>query len=195
MLHDRLFIEFDEDTRWVSLRTESRSGLVESDGFELPAGFSLRDVQDSLLATGFVAEVDGDLMLPAQTGCQALRHMIGEIFSYFSASNQPTSRLLRTKQSVDDYLLNRGTAVTLPLWAYAWLDMTVREDLADEARSVQDLWITPDVTLEIQKHREQRVAEVLDRYSTGVEATMPRMAPSLRTRTVSGAKSNTGTHG
>jgi hypothetical protein len=73
MVQDRIFIEYDEGTGWVGIRKESRSGLSELDGFQLPPEFSPQDVRESLLATGSVTESTEGLVIVHQTSCQTLR--------------------------------------------------------------------------------------------------------------------------
>jgi hypothetical protein len=195
MVQDRIFIEYDEGTGWVGIRKESRSGLSELDGFQLPPEFSPQDVRESLLATGSVTESTEGLVIVHQTSCQTLRQTVTEMLPYFQAAGQPTKQLLQIKRVVDEFLMARGFSLAVSLWTYAWLDLMVREDLADDARSVQDIWAINEMTLEVEGPRLRRLEEWMLRISE--PAATRRMAASARVRESSlkdhGARD--GTHG
>jgi hypothetical protein len=183
MVPDRLLIEFGEDDDWVRLRREVRRGPDDEALFELPPAFSREDVRIALLATGQVSERDAELVLAADGNCRSLSRLMGEMFSYFDSSEQPSAQLREVQAAVSEYGLTPATCPAMPLWALAWLDLVVREDLADDARSREGIWSDPDFVVHVEPHCRRRVDELLRRYNQPVvEVPIGRMASSSRTR-------------
>lgn len=182
MVPNRLVIEFDEDDDWVKLRRESSEAGDEA-LFQLAPGFSLDDIRTALLATGEVREHGSDLVAAQDASCRRLGKLIGEMFTYFDGPDRPSSELREIQAAVADYGLTSATCPAIPLWALAWLDLAVREDLADDARSRGGIWSNPDFVVHAEAHCRHRVGELLQRYNEPA-APIPagRMASSDRTR-------------
>ena len=181
----KLTLESDEDDRSVWLITESTSGIRQKEIVWLREGFGLDDVREAITATGWVQQ-DGDELRFTSAGdslCgRTISDVLEDIFGYFNAPGNPTDELREVQSAVTEYEAMRESKLDIPLYAYAWLDMTVREDLADEARSARDLWATSTVAIDLARNRERRVEELFSRYSQREARAIGRMAGSLPTR-------------
>jgi hypothetical protein len=180
-MHDPIAIELDEDERWVVFRRTRREqrGEFARDLMQLPPGFTLPDVLEAALATGLVTRKKSALLLEATTGCNALASYIDAMLGYFAAPGKPSRRLARIVELVrEGYELEES----LPLWSFAWLDVIVREEIAEAAREQVDPWGADRLELEFTAIRDRRVADVLevDQRRTGAEEL--RLAKSKRTR-------------
>jgi hypothetical protein len=72
----------------------------------------------------------------------------------------------------------------MSLWSYAWLDLIVREDIADAARSHEDLWTREAVILDARSTIRRRIDELRQRAADFRDAAATRrMAPSQLRRT------------
>jgi hypothetical protein len=180
-MHDPIAIELDEDERWVVFRRTRREqrGEFARDLIQLPPGFTLPDVLEAALATGLVTRKNSSLFLDARTGCNALAGYIDAMLGYFKAPGKPSPRLSRLAEQIRD-----GFEVddSLPLWGFAWLDLIVREDIADAARENVDPWSADRLELEYATLRDRRVAEVLESHRSRTSGE-GRLAKSKRSRT------------
>ncbi|MHC4404912.1 MAG: hypothetical protein ACYTG0_35140 [Planctomycetota bacterium] len=180
---DRLTIEFDGDDGWVAFRTAREPGGESSARlFKLPDGFTPHHVLAAAVATGWVFERSGQYWIDSRITCKLLVDYLDEMFEYFKAPGEAGSRLDRVKQQIDDCLADDDDRPALSMWTYAWLDLALRDDVADEARNTDGLWRKPSLTLDLDRHRESRLQEVLRRHAAPPEAREVRMAPSSRAR-------------
>jgi hypothetical protein len=181
-MHDPIAIELDEDERWVVFRRTRREqrGEFARDLMQLPPGFTLPDVLEAALATGLVVAKNSSLFLDAKTGCNDLAKYIDAMLSYFQAPEKPAPRLARVVKQIR----RQFDADELPLWSFAWLDLVVREDIAEAARENVDPWGADRLELEFAAVRDGRVAEAIDAYRARSEAPGERrLAKSKRSRT------------
>ncbi len=183
MFTDRLLIEFDEDDDWVRLRRADGCEADDEALFQLAPGFSRDDVRTALLATGQVTQHGSDWVIAQGGSCRSLGQLLGEMFTYFDGPDQPSPELREVQAAVADYGLTPATCPAMPLWALAWLDLAVREDLADDARSREGVWSSPDFVIHAEAHCRRRVEELLRRYNQpATQVPSGRMAASDRTR-------------
>jgi hypothetical protein len=181
-MHDPIAIELDEDERWVVFRRTRREqrGDFARDLMQLPPGFTLPDVLEAALATGLVVAKNSSLFLDAKTGCNDLARYIDAMLGYFQAPEIPAPRLARVVKQIR----RQFEVDQLPLWSYAWLDLVVREEIAEAARENVDPWGADRLELEFAALRDRRVGEVLEAHQARLEAAGEhRLAKSKRSRT------------
>jgi hypothetical protein len=180
-MHDPIAIELDEDERWVVFRRTRREqrGEFARDLMQLPPGFTLPDVFEAALATGLVVRKKSSLFLEATTGCNALASYIDAMLAYFTAPGKPSRGLARIVEQVRE-----GFEVdeSLPLWSFAWLDLIVREEIAEAAREQVDPWGADRLKLEFAAIRDRRVTEVVEVHRMRTETEERRLAKSERAR-------------
>ena len=66
-----------------------------------------------------------------------------------------------------------------------WLDLVIHDDAREDLLRVDDVWRTDFVKVDVGRHRQRRLQEVLGRSEARVELVEPsaaRMAPSERMR-------------
>jgi hypothetical protein len=172
-----LGIDYDDHGEWVTL---SRGADSLAGTFLPRAGFKLKDLIAALLATGWVRERAGTLVVDRSVNCQRLADFVEEMLDYFDGPGRPTSRLLDVERTVAARL---GDALpgTVPLEAFAWLDLVVREEVADVARSVADVWSNAVLTIRVAEIRDRRLRELVARYASSPQVSGLKMAPSSRT--------------
>jgi hypothetical protein len=165
----------------VELRTTSGAQATGQYALELRRGFSILDVRAAVLATGWVEEKSDELHLVTWISCLALGDFVQEMFSYFNRADEPREELLRVVEAVEALAPASAPLELIPIWAYAWLDLIVREDLADDARSIADVWPQQTIKLTSEQHCRERAAELIARYTpSDLRRTL---APSQRRRT------------
>jgi hypothetical protein len=180
-MHDPIAIELDDDGKWIVFRRT----LCEQNGdyarglLGLPLRFTLADVCEAALATGLVVERNHQLFLDAATGCKTLAVYIDRMLGYFDRSDSPGKELERVIQHVRSRF---DAEETLSLWCFAWLDLIVREDIADAARNEADPWRTDRLDLDIAKARDRRVGQVMESRRQQSAATGRLLATSERSR-------------
>jgi hypothetical protein len=179
MLFDRLTIEFDGDDGWVSFRREG----VEPEGFHLPRGFGLDDVRRAALATGWVHQ-RGDELHVDVARLRDLAAFVPAILEYFASSGVPLKRLLAVREAATDWIGDGACAADIPLEAFAWLDLAIREDAADNARCAVDLWENDSLQVSLDAIRRRHVDDLLRRYEPEPADSdlHGKMATSSRTR-------------
>jgi hypothetical protein len=180
MRSEILTITASDAGRWVELRTKSGGRATGQYAFELRRHFTCLDVRAALLATGWVEERKDELHLVNWIGCATIGEIVQEMFSYFDRADQPREELLKVIEAVESLAPSGAALELIPIWAYAWLDLIVREDLADEARSAGDVWRERTIKLTTEQHCRERVAELIARY-TPSDLRQP-LAPSQRQR-------------
>jgi hypothetical protein len=146
---------------------------------QLPPGFTLPDVFEAALATGLVTRKKSALLLEATTGCSTLAGYIDAMLGYFAAPGKPSRRLSRIAEQVRQvYSLDDSP----PLWSFAWLDVIVREEIAEAAREQVDPWGADRLELEFAAMRDRRVVEVMEVHRGRSGADELRLAKSKRKR-------------
>jgi hypothetical protein len=116
--------------------------------------------------------------------CEPLRIVVEEMmYRYFTASGVPTLELLTVRSALADYAPEHSGIDDIPLLACAWLDVMVRDDIADAARSVKTVWSNRTITIDGESHCERRAKELLARFSSVRHPLAGKMAPSKATRT------------
>lgn len=174
MHRGKLFIERDNTDGWIKLREE---GGAEA-WVEPRRGFALNDLRAALLATPLVAECGGELFLQGAADCRTVAELVDAMQEYFLAPGKPGERLCQVQSAVESMLDTAPLRVTP--WAFAWLDLAVREDLADEARGNEEIWSSGEIVLRAAEIRRRRVDELAHRFALAHGE--PRMAASQRTR-------------
>ncbi len=183
MYYERIMIDADVDG-WVRFtRTHGFGAGNSHDSLEIPPGFVFDDILAAIDATGWVVERGGERWIQDHIGCDQLVRTVERMLSYFTRSDEATDELRDIKDQVDARLKDAVDEVEIPLWACAWLDVVLREDLADAARSASAPWEHDRLTIDVGKLRDTRIRELRDRYAQprAVPAAQ-RIAGSARTR-------------
>ena len=185
MAYDRLSVEFDDDG-WVAFRLADTPGEQSRAEFQPPKGFALNDILEAARATGWVVDRQGGLWIEHQTGCTVLATFVLEMLYYFDAPNRPSKRLVRIKQAIDEWLGGENEGIRFSEWVCAWLDLMIRDDAQEEVLAAEDVWRSDLLQVDIGKHRERRLRQVLERFEAEPQpaeaAETGRMAPSQRSR-------------
>lgn len=185
MLLGRLLIEFHQERRWVTFH---KKGAVDQPfGFRLDDAFDTSDVVAAACATGWVVRRNDDCWVSSKIDCEALGDFVNEMLFYFFRSGEPRPELVRLREHIKQFW-NDGDQPQSPLslWASAYLDLKVRERLAEQARQAEDVLGQPVLQLSVHTELRECVCELAARYAKINEAaqdlTRPRkMAPSRRT--------------
>lgn len=179
MFYVPLAIDFDDQDGWVTIR---RADDARGHEFLMPRGFRLADIVRAAMATGWVRDREGGFALDVtKARCQELATIVEEILDYFEGPGQPSARLLKIKSDVDELLDSDVDASAISLEAYAWLDVLLRRDIADEARTVEDLWNREIVEIGIDVIRQRTMQNLAVRMKSQ-HLSRHKMAPSHRTR-------------
>lgn len=184
MYLDRLVVEPDDDG-WVHFRRpSSHAGRFARDLLQIPSGFTVNDILSAVEATGWVVERNGELWIEDHIGCQRLSNVIGQMCWYFDRSGVPSLQLLKIKELVDAYLVQAypENYFFIPMWAYAWLDLVLHEQVAEEAGSSEHLWNKERLTINVDQVRYRLINELGERYSKPARVEH-RVAGSIRMRT------------
>ena len=182
----KLTLELDDDDSMVWLIAIATNGKQQKDVVRLRDGFGIGDVRAAALATGWVRQ-DGD-ELHFTNACNSgvfggsLSNLIADMFSYFNAANDPTDELHEVQSAVAEYEGVKESRLDIPPYAYAWLDIMLREVIADQARGSKDIWAKSEGAIELDRAREHWVAALLARYAQPSAGTVSRMAGSRPTR-------------
>jgi hypothetical protein len=145
-------------------------------------GFALEDVREALLATGWVREDGNELRQTNDLRCVTISDHLQAMLGYFTAPGVPGRELLELQRKVEQSALFQRQQPNIPAYAYAWLDVMVREDIADAARSASEIWNVDATSIECERIRLARVEELIARYSHADAASHSRMAGSVSTR-------------
>jgi len=189
MYHERIMIDAD-DGGWVRFtRSHGFGGRNSHDSLEIPPGFTLDDILAATDATGWVVERRGERWIQEHTGCDQLARTVEQMLSYFDHPDVPNGELRGVKDQIDACFGDAVDDVEIPLWAYAWLDLVLREDLADAARSASAPWKHDRLMIDVGKLRDARIRELRHRYSPRAIFAAQRIAGSARTRDAVNARS------
>lgn len=180
-MHDPIAIELDEDGKWVVFRRIKREqrGDYARGLLELPPRFTLADVSQAALASGLVVAKKKQFLIETTTGCNALASYIDRMLAYLEDPLTPGRELERVIEQVRERF---EAPEELSLWSYAWLDLIIRDDLADAARDA-DPWGADQLTLDLAKIRDRRLEEVLEIHGRITSAGKKQLAKSGRQRT------------
>ncbi|HVC93924.1 MAG TPA: hypothetical protein VND64_09545 [Pirellulales bacterium] len=183
MYHERIMIDAD-DGGWVRFtRSHGFGGRDSRDSLEIPPGFTLDDILAAIDATGWIVERHGERCIQDQIGCDQLVRTVEQMLSYFDRPDGPNGALLVIKDQIDACFGDAVDDLEIPLWAYAWLDLVLREDLADAARSASMPWKNERLMIDVSKLRDARIRELRHRYSQPrAVPEAQRIAGSARTR-------------
>jgi hypothetical protein len=184
MLDDKLTITYDEQFQLATLRLESTP--PQQCSLLLREGFSLANLHEALIATGWARFEEQHYRLDCHVRIDFLADVLSNMLNLFDAPEQASRELLAVRAAVTAQQGDLGSDIAIPDLALAWLDVIVREDIADEARSSEQIWSQSNLSVECLSHRERRIKELLVRYAqpTGVEL---RLAPSTATRSAAAA--------
>ncbi len=186
--------EFTEDRDWIVLSTSDVSGLGPHRALiSNNRGFSLEEIQQAACSTEWVVQRDGVVKIDSLTNCTRLAETLERMLEdYFYGSRRPTAELLAIRDEVEAYLSDADQEMSIPLFGYAWLDLSIREHLADAARSA-DPWSNDSVEIDVKAYRERRITDLLERYQSGERAEHPeqeqkghKLARSVRSRPTAG---------
>jgi hypothetical protein len=167
MYYERIVIEAD-DGGWVRFKRPRGYGDRHSqDSLEIRPGFTFEHVLAAVDATGWVVERNGERRIQEHIGCDQLARIVGEMLSYFDRPDEPNDVLRAIKDQVAARLGDDDADI--PLWAYAWLDLVLREEVADAARSASTLWQQDHLTIEVGQLRDERVRALCRRYAEAQE--------------------------
>jgi hypothetical protein len=192
MYFERLVIESADDG-WVRFHCPSafaadRSGTL----FQLPAGFTFDDILNAVQATGWVVVRNGELRIQDHVGCRRLVQLLEQMCSYFERSGNPSRKLLSIQQQVLSHFEDaEEIGPRIPFWAFAWLDLMLREDVAEEASSADCLWTTSGFSLDVKRLRARQIQALYERYSASESNASPRITQSARVRSGASIRSQT----
>jgi hypothetical protein len=181
MRGDKLTISHSDSDRCVWLVIDSPP-LSHREGIWLREGFSVRDVYAAIEATGWAQRHGDAWQMLVDIRCELLRNVVEEMFTYFQASDLPTPELLTVQSGLAAYCMD-GAMDAVPLLACAWLDVMVRDDIADKARSVKNVWSEGSISIDCEALCERRAMEVLARFASAQRGITGKLAPSTATRT------------
>jgi hypothetical protein len=176
MINDELLIDFEESTQLARLANGSNKadkGLII-----VPSGFTLTDLHEALLATGYVRDIGNSLRLGDLISADQLADMVSGMLGLFAAPGVPTNGLLEVQTAVEDFQSGVESNASIPLMAIAWLDYIVRQDIADESRNSAEIWSKNKYVVETKAHKDLRIKQLVARYSRSTSAGIRRMTPS-----------------
>lgn len=179
MLDDKLTLIYDEPFRLAVLQLAAAP--PQQGSLLLREGFSVEFLRAALLATGWVRSEGDQFRLTAQVRIEFLCDVLTDMIGLFETAEEPSRELREIEAAVAAYQEQVGSAIAISPLALAWLDVIVREDLADEARSAVRIWDAENIAVECEAHRQRRIKELLQRYAVA-ETVEVRMAPSAATR-------------
>lgn len=185
MLDDKLTITYDSQFQLASLHLDSTPPQQSS--LLLREGFSLATLHQALIATGWVQGEEEHYRLDCHVRVDFLADVLSNMLNLFVAPEQPSRELLVVQAAVAEHQSNLGSDIAIPDLALAWLDVIVREDIADEARCSEQIWSQTNLSVECLSHRERRIKELLIRYSQPAAGIQTRLAPSTATRSAAEA--------
>lgn len=189
MLGDALRLEYEDDQHIVWLMIASEATETK-DPLRLRSGFSPVDVCEALSAAGFIEPRGADWILTTDSRCETMRDVAQQMLEYFDAPGVPRNELLEVQAAVSQYTMVPESGVEIPLMACAWLDVIVRQDLADEARNADAIWNRPQVVIELESICDRRVEQLMQRLAQTLEP--KRMAASRRSRDAASSQAKTG---
>lgn len=174
----------DDDTAWFVLtELDGVTGQQEAKVLLASQGFGLHHLCDALLATGSVRRDEDRLMMRSDVTAVSLREIVSEMFEYFVAPGVPSRELLDVQTTVDNFDFVRESHVRISLFAYAWLDIVVREELAEEARRTFNLWRRSHLEIDTQRICQRQLEQLVNRCrQEAALSSQSRMAPSTRQR-------------
>jgi hypothetical protein len=186
-------IVIDEDRGWARFtRPHAEPSHAVNESLELRPGFTLEHVLAAVDATGWVVERDGELRIEGRIGCDRLARAAAEILSYFDGPDMPNPELLALRDQIALRFGDEGVA-NIPLQAYAWLDLVLREIVAEAARSASALWKQDLLVIDLDKLREERIREFRRRYAPAdTSSRSQQMAQSARRRHALHGRENAG---
>ncbi|HUY36027.1 MAG TPA: hypothetical protein VMV69_25030 [Pirellulales bacterium] len=190
MHYEPILIEPD-DCGWIRFtRPRGYGGAHSRDSLEIRPGFTLEHVLAAVDATGWVVERNGERRIQDHIGCDRLARIVAEMLSYFDGPDEPNDVLRGVKEQIDSCFDAAHDGSGIPLWACAWLDLVLRDDVADAARSANTAWNADLLTIDVGKLRDERIRELRRRYpESPATPEVQRMADSARIRGGADARS------
>jgi hypothetical protein len=182
---ETLTLQCDEDDRVVWL-LHCGGGLVrDRRSIWLRETFDVQDVRDAILATPWVSCDDADdaLVLLPGARCETIRDVVQQMLGYFDAPGVPSPQLIDIKSAVQRFHGETAPEQNLSWYAYAWLDVMVRDDIADQARSAEGIWTLGETVVDVLPHFRRRIEQLFSWSSQPVtHMSAVRMAGSVSTR-------------
>ncbi len=187
MYYERLSIEPTDDG-WIRFSCPDRLWAGESANSLLQPkrGFDLDSILTAVFATGWTELRDGQWRILSSQNCRDLVCLLDEMLEYFDGPQQPHPEVLQIQEQVDALLADdphAGAAFNLTLWHYARLDLLLRENLADAARSLDGIWVREDHLLDVRGVRTSTIRKFCQDAQLADVFTR-RMAPSARTQAI-----------
>ena len=182
---DELIIEADARDGWIALR-RTRGESDHARG-TIPARRSItrEELVAALTATPWAAMHDGRLVVAGDIACRRLAALIDEMLGCFTRSGSPDVRLAQVRSRLAGDFAAELELDRVSWWHCAWLDVAVREDLADAARSADALWTSDNLSIElvsIRRHRVEQLARLIARSQGKSDPAARRVAASARSR-------------
>lgn len=184
MRYDRLIIEPSDDG-WVRFTCPDRLWSWDSaiDSLELPAGFSVPQILEALVSTGWVRESEGQWSLQSSKSVRDMVQLLDDMLSYFYGPNEPSPDLLQIKFQIDTHLnddLDLLGSHTFSIWNYARLDLLLREKLAEAARTLDAIWEQDAGKIDLRCIREKVIHDFCGDIQAKSDLSGGRMASSAR---------------
>jgi len=180
---DHLQIEIQGDCA-IFLRSEG-SGDFRRGVMPWREGFTLEDLHNAIQATGLVVRQNDRFLIDRRTSCSDLANYAEQLFAYFEAPGAPGDRLSEVIARID-----AATGVAEDQrpssWAYAWLDLTIRETAADQIRGQKDIWASGQVTVDLEAIRDARLIKWRQEQQIDRKQQAPSAPPKSQRRDSAG---------
>jgi hypothetical protein len=185
MAYTRLLVDCDEDDGWVTFRKDNTHN-PDWDSLQLRNKFTLDHLMDAAVATRWVVQRNAEYWIDAGVSVKTLVEYLREMLDYFDGPDRPNKGLVQIVRAADAYLgWGCDRESTIPLWGYVWLDLTLREEVGEAARSTGDLWSGDELTIDLKKLRAARLEQFAEQYAKFASSKTrdsSTMAPSSRDR-------------
>jgi hypothetical protein len=182
---DELTIDTDDHTGWIVLRRATGASDHARGAFPAPRWLARENLVAALTATPWTTMRGGRLIIDGEIACRRLAAMIEDMVSCFTRDGRPDARLEQVRSHLADEFAEALKLERVSWWHCAWLDVAVREDAADLARSGRDLWRSDALTIELDAIRRRRVEKLAERIAGAAaakDAASRRLASSARSR-------------
>ncbi len=181
MASNKLSLEYDKDDRAVWLTVDSTYGIQQRQAIWLRDEFTLAHIQAAILATGWASQNDGEYRLSSDIRCEQLCAVVEGMLDLFDAPDIPSRQLQDVQTALQQDVIPPADT-NISLYALAWLDVMVREDLADAARSETAIWHKSAISIDVEAHCHRRITELMSRFPHIKAKPFGRLAGSIPTR-------------
>lgn len=182
---DELSIEPEEHVGWIALRRARGEGDHARGALLARRKLPRETLVAALTATPWCAMRGGRLVIASDVACQRLAAVVEDMLACFQRDGSPDVRLEQVKACLAADFAEHLELARVSWWHCAWLDVAVREDAADAARSAGNLWTSDVVTIPLHTIRRRCVEELahrMGRSQTAATSENRRLSASARAR-------------